>query len=107
MEVAYDKVLYELRREAIRDHIGLWEVIRHLRRQMNVENHKIKETTLDFVRVILSHGFVAGFSRGRKFEEWPDQSADIVIRRIEQEWASLSGEPNLGDIVWFDLPVAS
>lgn len=102
MPTNLDTVVSTLRQQTPHDHIGLWEIIKNIKRFVRPEKSKLKVVTLDCVRLMLSAGFVAGVSRGRTFERWPDQSVEKVIERIDAEWSALGREPNIGDIAWFE-----
>ena len=54
---------------------------------------------------MLDNGFRAGFpdKSGTNFEELSDQSPSLILSRIESEWIKLRREPNVGEIIWFDL----
>jgi hypothetical protein len=98
-------VLEYIRNEAARDHIGLWEILRLTKKHLSpTSSSDASEKVFDIIRQMLSYGFLAGVSRGRDFERWPDQSMESVLRRIESEWLELGRDPNPGDVVWFDLP---
>lgn len=107
MDRNFDTMLAEFRRGAARDYIGLWEVIKDIKRNIQPEPGNLKSVTLEFVATMMSSGFVAGRSRGRKFEQWRDQRIEKVIERIDREWSALGREPNIGHIVSFDLPNSS
>lgn len=100
------KLKYSLLAEAEEDHVGLWEVIGNAKRvSPNANSTEIQRITLDLVNELLNSGLIeAGFpaSDGRSFIPWSGGSVEMV-NRIKSEWNGLGREPNLGDVVWFNI----
>lgn len=88
------------------DHVGLWEVIGDAKRLFPDANHiEIQRITLDLIYELLSSGFIeAGFPTpdGKDFIPWSDGSTEVA-NRIKSEWNTLRQEPNIGDVVWFNI----
>lgn len=94
-----------LLREAAEDHRGLWIFPWSLREEFGIEDHEERRRiTLRMVSDLLGAGLLrAGFPKGRlDFEPWT-LSADEAVKRIEREWDALGREPDIGEIVWFDI----
>ncbi len=87
------------------DWVGLWEIVGSLDK-LGVDPSTQLEQTIEVVRALLERGFVAGnLTRSAPgFEPWPDQCREAIIERIRSEWLALGRIPNIGDIVYFDLP---
>jgi hypothetical protein len=99
-------VLESLVEECHRDHVGLWEVVHAARLDLGaLTPAETQATSLQLVRGMLDRGMYVGFPApdGKGFLRW-NVSADIAMRRIEQEWSALGREPNIGEIAWFTAP---
>lgn len=95
----------ELLEECAEDHLGLWAVIWPLREEFGVEDEGERhEITLRMLTDLLEAGLIqAGIPEGRQhFNAWNLPAAE-ALKRIEREWNELGHEPNIGDIVWFDI----
>jgi hypothetical protein len=102
------EIVDSFKREATYDYIGLWEIIHAIKEETsNTENLMLN--SLRIVQLMLDAGFRAGFpdKSGANFEELPDQSPDLILSKVESEWIKLGREPNVGEIVWFDLKVSN
>jgi len=88
------------------DWLGLAVVADFVRRRCDVaDNDEVKRLSLKVVRILMERGFRAGqFERygDSKLILWPDQSPDAVVARIDQEWDTAKGDPNINDICWFE-----
>lgn len=86
------------------DWVGLWVLFSWVRERLPSESPaNLKKVTLAVIREVLAMGLRAGdspYSPGG-FTVWPEQEADLVIRRIDNEWTALGRDPNIGDIVAF------
>jgi hypothetical protein len=93
--------------EAIEDYVGLWSIVKQIRRVVpELSDDGIREITIDLLRDLLDAGVLTvGFPTldGGSFESWTISSRD-AITRIEQEWALLGRDPNIGEIVWVTTP---
>jgi hypothetical protein len=91
--------------EAAQDYIGLWAIVSNVRRDLHLSNNEdVKARTLDVVRILMDHGLWPGdyFKKGFRFWDEPDAAA--AIARIDREWDTARGDPNLGEsICWFDI----
>lgn len=95
----------ELLEESSEDYLGLWEFVWHLREELGIKDpDKRREIAMTMVRDLLGERLMrAGVPGSRtRFDAWP-LSADESIERIEREWDKLNGEPNIGDVAWFDI----
>jgi hypothetical protein len=99
------RVVEEIALEAKDDWVGLWQIIGQFER-FSLDEAMLRERTLDVVRALLDRGFIAGDSiyYTHPFRPWPDQRPEAIIERIRSEWLALGRIPNIGDIVYFDLP---
>ena len=99
-------------REGDEDDIGLWEIRATVHHSIlglprtwdlsSIDEEKILQGVLDFVRLMLQNGFVAGDGVDQDFAIWPDQSPEYVVGRIRQEWQRLMGDRyNIGFIAYF------
>lgn len=102
--------------ECHEDHVGLWSLVKRIRRAGAADDSNILKTTLDLVLPFLSEGaiiagqfvrddkFHAGPLEGYEFHQWnlPPQE---VIAKIEEEWTKLRRDPSGGEIVWFTAAV--
>jgi len=88
------------------DWLGLVVVADFVRRRCDIaDNEEVKRISLKVVRILMERGFRAGqFERygDSKLILWPDQSPDAVVARIDREWDSAKGDPNINDICWFE-----
>jgi hypothetical protein len=102
-----DCILNDFKKEAADDVVGLWAILKVLRENFpNKTPAAIRKMTIDFVRLMLSNRFQAGDPpySAMGYRRWENQNPDDIIARIEREWDALGHEPNIPDIVWFDLP---
>lgn len=93
--------------EAQEDYVGLWRLTSSLRERYGISDpNEVRQLTLQLVRELLAAGMEAVDlpSEGSGCTPWPDQNHNHVLERIEREWYALGREPNIGDIVWFNLP---
>ena len=96
----------EILQEGLHDHIGLWSLLWHF--QDLPDSALRRRKTMALVETLLGQGwFEAGFptSDGRGFEPW-SSALDVSIARVDKEWDALGREPNIGEIVWFNLTPA-
>ncbi|HVX90857.1 MAG TPA: hypothetical protein VHC20_04480 [Candidatus Paceibacterota bacterium] len=98
LATAVNDILTECRE----DYVGLWSVIRQLRRG-GIEEAAVFETTMNLLSTWLHEGkIVAGSFDTRidnDFHVW-QMSPDEALARIAREWRGLGHDPNLGDVVW-------
>jgi hypothetical protein len=104
-EIEIDEASRGILLDCAEDYVGLWVVIREVRRFLPSEatDAEVRDRTLRVLRQLLEANLIqAGLPRpdGTKFDSW-NLSADDTIERIAQEWETLIDEPNIGDIVWF------
>lgn len=95
----------ELLEECAEDHLGLWAVIWPLREEFGIEDEdERRKITLRMLTHLLGMGLMrAGVPDGRlRFNAW-NLPATEALKRIEREWNELGREPNIGDVVWFDI----
>jgi hypothetical protein len=96
--------LESLAEECQADHLGIWEIVDAVRLDLGSTNApQTRALPLRLVQRLLSdRGMHVGHPApdGRQFIPWslpPDQA----LRRIEQEWAALGREHNIGEVAWF------
>jgi hypothetical protein len=106
MSRAIDQIVRDFCREAEVDYVGLWQVVSAVVHDYQVSSPAdIRRLTMEIVRGLLASGFEAVDLRpGGGRIPWADQRLDVVLARIDHEWDALGKEPDVGDIVWFDLP---
>jgi hypothetical protein len=102
--VTPDEIFGALVAECHEDHVGLWRIVRAVRDDLEVADPaQARALSLWLVRRLLDEfGMLVGHPTpdGRRFIAWnlpPEQA----VRRIEQEWAALGREPDIGEIAWF------
>jgi hypothetical protein len=99
-----DDVLENLAEECRKDHVGLWEIVDAVRFDLGSTNaFEMRRLTLHLVRrLLLERGIQVGHPEadGRHFVAW-QLAPDQAVSRIEQEWAVLGREPNIGEVAWF------
>jgi hypothetical protein len=102
-----EELLEDFVEEGREDHVGLWEIVRAVREDLEVSNDdEVRRVTLDLVEQLLRR---YGMEAGRPMPDWRGflpwrLSPDEAVRRIEREWVALGREPNLWEIVWFNTP---
>jgi len=97
-----DEVMRDVLVEGLSDWHGLWWIWGQFDR---IANRAIRRrATLAFIGYLLERGFLeAGCPRrDGGFDRWALSPAD-TLTRIETEWDALGRDPNIGDIVWFEL----
>jgi hypothetical protein len=101
-----EDVLESLVEECHEDHVGLWRIVNAVRFDLGSSNpSETRALTLRLVRrLLLERGMQVGHPApdGRRFVSW-ELSPDQAVHRIEQEWAALGREPNIGDVAWFTI----
>lgn len=91
--------------EAVDDYIGLWSIIREIRDcNKNLDLLSIRNQTISFLNEMLDNQLMqaGNFNAESEFKTWNFSSTEI-INKIEKEWDKLGYEPNIGDIVWFEI----
>jgi hypothetical protein len=92
--------------ECREDFVGLWEIIKEIRRAFPDESdNRIQAMSLEVVSALLNSGrAVAGdLSGAGKFNDWR-ATAESTIARIKREWEQLKRDPNISEIVWLTAP---
>jgi hypothetical protein len=99
-----DEVLESLVEECREDHVGLWRIVNAVRFDLgSADAAQTRALALRLVRVLLQErGMQVGHPApdGRRFIAW-DLPPEQAVRRIEQEWAALRREPDIGEVAWF------
>jgi hypothetical protein len=99
-----DSLLSSLTAEFEDDHVGLWSVVRQVRRAFPDDRPEdIRTKTLALIWFLLQMGSIeAGFPTrdGRGFEPWGIKPFGVVTR-IASKWKNPEQGPKIGDIVWF------
>ncbi len=89
------------------DHVGLWSVIKQVRREFPSDDPEaIRSKTLSVIQLLLEMGYIdAGFPTqdGHGFEPWR-MAPEMVIKNIESEWEASRPDPDIGEVVWFTSP---
>jgi hypothetical protein len=105
--VTADDVLESLAEECAEDHVGLWRIINAVRFDLgSTDPGETRALTLCLVqRLLQERGTVVGqpTSDGRHFTPW-GLSPELAVNRIENEWAALGRDPDIGDVAWFTSP---
>lgn len=102
MSKSRHELLAQYKRAGLRDYVGLWEVVAGVS-ALSEHRGDTQTEVLNFVRLMLKDGFIAGFPTGHEFKRWPNQEADYVVQRVHREWGALGRQVGVGDIVWFDV----
>jgi len=109
-QMSLNSLLSSLMAEFEDDHVGLWSIIREVRRAFPTERpENIRSKTLSLVRFLMEMGSIeAGFPKrdGRGFEPWRMKPVEVVDR-IASEWKQPAPDPTIGEIVWFTTPSAN
>jgi hypothetical protein len=95
----------ELLEEAAEDYVGLWAALWPLREELGIEDEAVRrKIALRVLSDLLEADLIrAGVPKGRvRFDAW-DLPAEKVLERIEREWDELGREPDIGEVVWFDI----
>jgi hypothetical protein len=99
-----EDVLESLAEECHEDHVGLWRIVNAVRFDLgSVNPTETRVLTLRLVRRLLQErGMQVGHPTpdGRQFVPW-NISAEEAVDRIEQQWAALGRDPNIGEVAWF------
>jgi hypothetical protein len=102
-----DSLLSDLMAEFEDDHVGLWSVVKQVRRAFPDDRPEdIRTKTLSLLWFLLQMGSIeAGFPTrdGRGFESWGIKPYGVVTR-IASRWKEPEQYPKIGDIVWFTTP---
>jgi hypothetical protein len=100
------RVVEDFLHEAADDDVGLWRVVRVVRRDFGkVDEADVRAASLEVIKELLNRGVeIVDYYEGRGWAKWPEQTTNAVRDRIEREWTALGRDPNLGDICWFRLP---
>ena len=104
--VSRDQLKRQFLVEGLDDHIGLWAILWELQDLPN-DDVRRRETMALVEEFLINRWFEAGFptSDGRGFDPW-HSTPDVSVARINAEWDALGREPNIGEIVWFNLTAA-
>lgn len=102
-----EELLEDLVEEGREDHIGLWEIVRAVREDLEVsDTAEVRQVALQLITTLLQRGSMqAGFPTpdGRGFIPWKS-GHDETIDRIGRGWDLLGRDPTIGEIVWFNTP---
>lgn len=98
------KIAEDLFEEALRDYIGLWQIVRRVVLAWPSDDVEfVRRTTLVIVQDLLHRRMLAGdLSRTDGFDPWVTQAPENVCSRIATAWDQLGRLPDIGDICWFD-----
>lgn len=95
----------ELLYECGLDQTGLWEFVWMTAEELDLDDpDEVRAAVLESTSGLLKAGYIrAGVPKGRvDFDPW-NLSPEEAIERIEREWDALGREPDIGEIVWFDI----
>lgn len=104
META-DSIFKDVVDECHEDHVGLWVIVKDVRRAFP-EQADVFDVTLSLVKRLLLEGdVIAGHFRkiGEKewkFDQW-EMPVDEIIDKIGREWRCLGRDPDVSEVVWF------
>jgi len=102
-----ERLLTSLMEEFDDDHVGLWSVVKQVRREFPTDDpDAIRSKTLSVIQFLLRMGYIdAGFPTkdGRGFDPWR-MKPDHIIKNIETEWIDSQPDPTIGEVVWFTSP---
>lgn len=105
-EDARKKIESALFSEAESDFVGLWLLVKWVHEDMPaIEEAARRRIVLSIVHEAVESGrLLIGDFVGTQFVPW-EASARDAVRRIEQAWGSLQGDPDIGDVAWLASPV--
>jgi hypothetical protein len=95
----------ELLEEMKDDYVGLWEIARLVRSELELEDPEaIRDDTLHIIEQMLMQGWIRpGIATDAgDFEAW-DTAPGKTLLAIRAGWDKLGRIPTVGDIAWFDL----
>lgn len=99
-----EEVVESLVEECQEDYVGLWRIVNAVRFDLgSADAAQTRAMTLRLVRSLLQErGMQVGWPApdGRRFLPW-DLTSEHAIHRIENEWAALGRDPNIGELAWF------
>lgn len=87
------------------DWVALWELIRMVKKIYGFnDREKIQSFILEFIHNLLINEMIyVGFpTEEGKFDSWQGKP-ETLIQRIKKAWDALGDEPNIGDVIWFDI----
>lgn len=95
----------EILLEGLEDYIGLWEVIAAVREELpEKEKPLIRRSVMEIISNLLKRGLMrAGVPTRDGGFTASDEGIDELLARIECEWDELGREPDVWDIIWFDI----
>lgn len=95
----------EILLEGLEDHIGLWEFVVAITREIpSGDEPAVKRGVITMAEDLLERGLmVAGFPDERGNFDAVGEDATGIASRIDREWEELGRPPDIGEIVWFDL----
>ncbi|MFO1482231.1 MAG: hypothetical protein U1F71_02605 [Verrucomicrobiaceae bacterium] len=101
-----DKVVERLREECHNDEVGLWELVREA--EITFTEGSLKHHVLEIARRLLCdpniRAGVCEWGEGNGlFRIW-NETADVILNRISNEWDVLEHKPNIGEVVYFTCP---
>lgn len=95
------------RRELEDDYVGLWELVRRLRRRLpDLDDQGVRNHVLVMIDRGLRRGEAEagnGAIPGGLENVW-SEPIDEIVERIRREWSLLARDPIPGEIVWLDQP---
>ena len=90
--------------EGHEDYVGLWYFLEIVAENLNLKKEKLKKKTLEIILCFLKEGYMeAGLLYGKGYFRKKDGNSEEIIVYIEKEWNALDREPNIGDVIWFNL----
>jgi hypothetical protein len=96
-----DELRLEILINTASDEVGLWEVWHAVRRLRPTSVEQQKAEALVALSDLLDAGYIKAGQFGPQGWTWWDKSTSEIIDDIDQEWARLGREPNLGDVACF------
>jgi hypothetical protein len=100
---AIEIVVASVSSEAAEDYVGLWSVVRHLRRYLpHATDAALQSSLRDVIRRLMSSGCAFGqFVDNVGFVVWP---GDQIVEQVLDALASLGRDPDIGEVGWFVGP---
>lgn len=99
-----DQIVEDFVREAKVDYVGLWQICNAVATEFQpLDTQEIRRLSIIVINKLLDAELQAvDLTEAGGCQPWESQDRDYVIVRIESAWNKLEGDPDIGDVVWFN-----